>query len=254
VDQALAVFFELVRFSVTGTRQTPVEAKLVKDGKALTAKDVDIIVRDDVVVIKYKKPSHELSGPYQIKISNGQGEATKDVKINMQGKKSKENLLSFRRELVLSVAFCVQMFHCRRLTLTSPRSSKIRVSSNGKAARMTVARLSCTTSLSGKTSALRVSHLPLFYSEELDVGTIRLFILGGWENVAEIKPGLPTMFKCEDLVHKKEYKFRVRAVNKIGSSEPASYAKAILAKDPWGELRINFVIHGLFVYTAGVVD
>lgn len=62
-----------------------------------------------------------------------------------------------------------------------------------------------------------------------------LSVKGGWDNVGEVKPGAPTVFKCEDLTPKREYKFRIRAVNKIGSSEPATFAKPILAKDPWGE-------------------
>jgi len=37
-----------------------------------------------------------------------------------------------------------------------------------------------------------------------------------------------------DLTTKKEYKFRVKAVSKIGASEPTPLAKTVLAKDPWG--------------------
>lgn len=58
--------------------------------------------------------------------------------------------------------------------------------------------------------------------------------LGGWNSVAEIPPNQPSIFKCDDLIQKKEYKFRIRAVNKLGSSEPLMFAKPILAKDPWG--------------------
>lgn len=75
----------LVSFSVDGTKQTPIEGKLMKDGKALPLKDVEIIVFEDKVTFKVKKPARELSGPYQIRIGNGQGEAVKDLKINMQG-------------------------------------------------------------------------------------------------------------------------------------------------------------------------
>lgn len=60
------------------------------------------------------------------------------------------------------------------------------------------------------------------------------FETGGWDSVAEIPPNQPTKFKCEDLTPKKEYKFRIRAVNKIGSSEPVLFAKTVVAKDPWG--------------------
>lgn len=69
---------------VDGTRQTPLEAKLVKDGKALGPKDVDIVIGDNKVSFKIKKPARELSGPYEIKLSNGQGEDSKAVQIIMQ--------------------------------------------------------------------------------------------------------------------------------------------------------------------------
>jgi len=60
------------------------------------------------------------------------------------------------------------------------------------------------------------------------------FETGGWDCVAEVPPNQPTKFKCEDLTPKKEYKFRIRAVNKIGPSEPVLFAKTVVAKDPWG--------------------
>lgn len=57
----------------------------------------------------------------------------------------------------------------------------------------------------------------------------------GWDNVAEVEQGKPLKHKVEDLIAKKTYKFRIRAVNKIGSSEPGLFAKPVLAKDPWGK-------------------
>lgn len=71
-------------FVVTGTRQTPIEAKLWKDGKALPAKEVEVVVEQEKVLFKMKKPARELSGKYQIKMSNAQGEDSKDVSIIMQ--------------------------------------------------------------------------------------------------------------------------------------------------------------------------
>lgn len=68
-----------------GTRQTQVEAKLFKDGKALPLKELEVAITEDKVVFTIKKPARNLSGKYQIKISNGQGEDSKDVHINMQG-------------------------------------------------------------------------------------------------------------------------------------------------------------------------
>lgn len=58
--------------------------------------------------------------------------------------------------------------------------------------------------------------------------------LGGWQNVGEVKPDSPLVYDVTDLTTKKEYKFRVKAVSKIGPSEPTPLAKTVLAKDPWG--------------------
>lgn len=71
-------------FVVTGTRQTPIEAKLFKDGKALPVKEVETVVEQEKILFKIKKPTREGTGKYQIKLSNGQGEDAKDVHINMQ--------------------------------------------------------------------------------------------------------------------------------------------------------------------------
>jgi hypothetical protein len=75
----------LLRVSVGGSKQSPVEAKLIKDGKVLPLKEVEVIVADDKATFKFKKPARNLSGVYQLKISNAQGEDTKNININMQG-------------------------------------------------------------------------------------------------------------------------------------------------------------------------
>ena len=42
--------------------------------------------------------------------------------------------------------------------------------------------------------------------------------------------------KIEPLEHKHRYRFRVRAVNKIGRSDPCEMlGDDILIKDPWGK-------------------
>lgn len=75
----------LLFFSVNGTRQSTVDAKILKDGKPLSAKDVEAIIHDDKIIFNIKKPAHSLSGKYQIKLKNDQGEDIKDLHINMQG-------------------------------------------------------------------------------------------------------------------------------------------------------------------------
>lgn len=72
-------------FSVEGTKASTVEAKLIKDGKALPLKEVDIVVSEDKITYKIKKPTRAQSGNYDLKLSNAQGEETKTIPINMQG-------------------------------------------------------------------------------------------------------------------------------------------------------------------------
>lgn len=78
------VFIARRIFIVHGTRQTPIEAKLLKDGKVLPNKEVEAVVEQEKVLFKIKKPTREGSGKYQIKLSNSQGEDSKDVTIIMQ--------------------------------------------------------------------------------------------------------------------------------------------------------------------------
>ena len=74
-----------VPYSVDGTRQSQVEGKLFKDGKMLQLKEVEVVVLEDRIDFKYKKPARELSGPYQLRVSNAQGEDVRDITINFQG-------------------------------------------------------------------------------------------------------------------------------------------------------------------------
>lgn len=72
-------------FVVQGTRQSQVEGKLIHNGKVLQLKEVEVVVLDDRIDFKYKKPARELSGKFTVKVSNAQGEDTKEININFQG-------------------------------------------------------------------------------------------------------------------------------------------------------------------------
>lgn len=58
----------------------------MKDGKAWPLKDAEIVVGEDKITYRIKKPARNLSGDYEIKLSNAQGEETKTIPINMQGR------------------------------------------------------------------------------------------------------------------------------------------------------------------------
>lgn len=69
-------------------KQSPVEAKLIKDGKALGVKEVETIVTEEKVTFKIKKALRAMSGTYQIKLTNAQGDGVKDIFVNIQGIRS----------------------------------------------------------------------------------------------------------------------------------------------------------------------
>lgn len=68
--------------------------------------------------------------------------------------------------------------------------------------------------------------------EKMDLDT------GRWVPAGEVGPD-QTSFKIEGLTPKKKYKFRVKAVNKEGESEPLETDEPILAKNPYGKRMKN---------------
>lgn len=179
---------------VEGTKQTPVEAKLIKDGKPLPSKDVEVQVKDDKVIFKIKKPSRDQSGAYQIKLSNGQGEDVKDVNITMQDVPGEPEDIDVKDVFEKS---CVVEWKPPKEDGGAP--------------------------------------IQKYVIERQD-----LSLKKGWESVGEVPANQPSTFKVEDLVPKKTYKFRIRAVNKIGPSEPTTFKNTILAKDPWVSWEIFY--------------
>ena len=57
-----------------------------------------------------------------------------------------------------------------------------------------------------------------------------------WNVVGETQSGEDRDFYCPNLNHGHVYKFRVRAVNRLGKSDPGLLpGPGILIKDPWGK-------------------
>lgn len=59
------------------------------------------------------------------------------------------------------------------------------------------------------------------------------------------------MFTAMDvtgLTPGKEYKFRVRAVNKEGESDPLESTKPVLAKNPFGKFLVSFFLSFFFLF------
>ena len=173
----------------------------MKDGKALPLKDVEVIVGEDKITYKIKKPTRDQSGVYQLKIGNGQGEEIKDVNIVMQDVPSAPTDVDVTEVFATS---CVVSF--------KPSSDD------------------------GGSPIIK------YVIERLDMS-----LKSQWDSVGEVMPGEKCSYKVEDLIAKKQYKFRILAVNKLGNSEPALFGKPVLAKDPWGKCQfirntsLNFI-------------
>ncbi|XP_067613922.1 twitchin isoform X10 [Eurosta solidaginis] len=178
-----------VPYKVNGTRQTPIEAKLIKDGKLLPVKEVEVSMTEDKITFKIKKPERNMSGPYEIKLSNCQGEDVKNINIIFQD------------------------------VPQPPRNVDV----------IEVFQTSCKVTFN-KPDDDGGSEITHYIVEQQDLSKKQ-----SWEVVAEVLPQRDLLKKIENLTPKKQYRFRIRAVNNIGPSEPAAFKNIILAKDPWDE-------------------
>ena len=70
--------------------------------------------------------------------------------------------------------------------------------------------------------------------EQMDASSGR----GQWKEVGDVLAGSHS-YKVQHLEEKNKYKFRIRALNKIGKSEPADLQETVLAKDPWGKQKLD---------------
>lgn len=173
--------------TVPGTRTSDVIAKLLRNGKPVPKSEVDVSIRQEKIVFTFKKTNRDNSDQYQISISNNEGEAKKDVKVNFVGPPAQPE-----GPLVVS-----DLFRDRcKLAWKQPKDD----------------------------GGMPIKH----YVIERQALSAR----GGWQEIGTTEA---CNFNCTDLEYKKEYKFRVRAVNKKGASEPLESAKNILAKDPYDE-------------------
>ncbi|KAG8239130.1 hypothetical protein J437_LFUL018920 [Ladona fulva] len=83
-----------------------------------------------------------------------------------------------------------------------------------------------------KAEEIRADHVKLKWQKPEDNG--------GSEITGYVGPDKDT-FTVDGLTPKKKYKFRVKAVNKEGESEPLETDDAILAKNPYGEFQFMMI-------------
>lgn len=76
----------LCYFSVPGTKVSDITSKLLRNGKPVMAKDIEVVVKSDKVVITFKKPPREASGDYELCLGNATGEDKMKLNFNFIGK------------------------------------------------------------------------------------------------------------------------------------------------------------------------
>lgn len=204
--------FEIViPYRIDGTRKSPVLAKIVgPDGKVLGKSDCEIVVKDNQVVIKLKKPTRAMSGPYKITIENAQGSVESPIKLNMMTPPTAPQKLEMK-----------DLFESNfTLKWAAPADDggspivgyKIEVDNQTEK-----------------------SSWYAYVPKESDVISIEKGDKIG-KVVSEIdryiKPAL-TRYKIEGFRKGNVLRVRIRAANRVGESEPAMVADRITMKNPW---------------------
>lgn len=204
--------FEIViPYRIDGTRKSPVLAKILgPDGKPLGKNDVEITVKDDKVVIKIKKPTRAMSGPYKITIENAQGSVDSPIKLNMMTPPTAPQKIEMK-----------DLFESNFVFKWSPPADdggspivgyKIEVDNQTEK-----------------------SSWYAYVPKEADVIQIEKGDKIG-KVVSEIdryiKPNL-NRYKVEGFRKGNVLRVRIRAANRVGESEPAGMADRITMKNPW---------------------
>lgn len=176
-----------IPYSVLGTKQSPVQAKILCNGQPVSKDKVELVIKDDKIVMKFKDPQRaDASENYEFVLENAKGKQAQKFKLDVQGP-------------------------------PGPPEGPLKISDVFKDR----CKLNWEKPLDNGGSP--IAH---YVVERQEVGS-------GRTTWTECGITSTTELDVKDLSPKKEYKFRVRAVNKKGKSEPLVAAKTIVAKDPY---------------------
>ena len=204
--------FEIViPYRIDGTRKSPVQAKIIgPDGKQLGKSDVEIVIKDDKVIIKLKKPSREMSGPYKVTIENAQGSVESPIKLNMTTPPSAPRSIEMKD--LFDTHFTLKWVAPLDDGGSPIIGYKIEVDNQSEK-----------------------SSWYAYVPKDSDVIQIEKGDKVG-KVVSEIdryiKPNI-TRYKIEGFRKGQVLRVRVRAANRVGESEPACVADRITMKNPW---------------------
>lgn len=204
--------FEIViPYRIDGTRKSPVLAKIIgPDGKALGKSDAEIIIKDDKVIIRLKKPTRAMSGPYKVTIENAQGSVDSPIKLNMMTPPSAP--LKFELKDLFESNFTLKWAAPLDDGGSPIIGYKIEIDNQSEK-----------------------SSWYAYVPKEGDVIQIEKGDKIG-KVVSEIdhyiKPNL-TRYKIEGLRKGQVLRVRIRAANRVGESDAATVADRITMKNPW---------------------
>ena len=179
-----------VPYKVEGEKQSDLEIFVEKDGKQLKiGKDIQLTVHGDRVQLDVINPKREKSGTYKVIMKNAQGQAEKDIQVNIMDVPTPP--LSVR---------VTDVYQDNCVVHWSPPKD------NGG------------------------TEIKKFIVEAIDTSSGT----GAWTEVAQTPGGNDRQIKVEHLTPNHKYRFRVRAANKIGPSDPGEMSgDDILMRDPW---------------------
>lgn len=201
----------IIPYKIDGTRKSPVQAKLFNpDGKPLGKNDCEIEVKDDKIIIKLKKPTRGMSGPYKVAIGNAQGELESPINLNMMTAPTPPQNIEMR-----------DLFDTHFLFKWTPPADD-----GGSPI------VGYKIEIDNQTDK---SSWYAYVPKENDVIQIEKGDKIG-KVVTEIdryiKPNL-NRYKIEGLRKGNVVRVRVCAANRVGESEPAGLADRITMKNPW---------------------
>ncbi|KAG9509578.1 Twitchin [Fragariocoptes setiger] len=204
-----------IPYKVGGTRSSPVHAQVLRNGKPVDTSICDVIVKDDKIQLRWRNPQRADCDTYELVIGNAKGSSTgARLTLNVTGVPDAP-----QGPLTISDVF---KDRCK-LAWRAPADD----------------------------GGSPVSHYIVERQESTPIGSTASSgtatgSSGRWQECAQVSAidkatgtnlGVPGAsirdVRIEKLTPGKEYRFRVRAVNKKGPSEPLLGAQPIIAKDPY---------------------
>lgn len=176
-----------IPYKIGGVKPAKPTFHLLRNGKPVPPKDIEVVVDDGEIKVKLKAPQRGDDGEYTMKLLNSSGSDEVPLEIEVQDVPQPPEKLEIDN---ITAEGCDLGWQAPKDDGGSPITG---------------------------------------YAIEVQEGKN-----GPWKKIGQV-PGDQTKFKVPGLENKKEYKFRVLALNNIGQSQPLTALKSIIAKNPYDE-------------------